>query len=96
MIAALCWGLIHFARALEWLRLHWGDVVLESRLAHWTTRPLGPRSGVVLITWPGRILLAPFRPTHWLAVQMTRLANRGLPPLGEDEGFLARLYPRPP
>ena len=94
LVAALCWSLIYVARALEFVRLWWGTLVLETWFGRFTWRPMQGRPNVHVFTWFGNALLAPFRPTHWLAVEMTSLANRGLPPLGEDEGFLARLYPK--
>ncbi len=93
MIAIFCHVLIRIARALEWVRLEWGTIVLEGRLERWTvTRPEGRH--YFLFTRVGRILMAPVGWMNPVAVWLTRLANRGLPPLPPDTGFLARLYPR--
>jgi hypothetical protein len=85
----LGWTLIYIARGLEWLRLHWNDIAVFGPLGRWTTKPVN--ASVTLITKPGIVLMWP---TSWMypaAVGLVKLGNRLLPPLDDDEGFLARL-----
>jgi hypothetical protein len=97
----LCWGLIAVARALEVTRLAWNTIWFErldpDGLFLWRTcrGHTDGRCGVMLFTLPGRVLLRACSWMHTAAVSLTRLANRGLPPLGPDGGFLARLYASP-
>lgn len=95
MIPFLCWSLIYLARAMEFTRIAWGTAVIETGLRRWTTTPLHEgRASCFLITRLGIVLLAPVTWMHPVAVALTRLANRGLPPLEHGEGFLKRLYQR--
>jgi len=95
MIHALCWAAIYVARALECVRLHWGSLIIETRLSRWTTTPLNGQRGVLLITRLGIVMLAPCAWMRPLAVWLVVQANRGLPPLPSGAGFLRRLYPYP-
>jgi hypothetical protein len=96
VVQALAWGLIYIARALEWTRIHWNTIWLDSAFQDlfWN---YGKSRGVVLFTRLGRAVLSPVVWMYPASVGLTRLANRGLPPLpldeyGEQRGFLTRLY----
>jgi len=92
--SSLCWGLVYLARGLEFVKRCWGSVVLESPLRRWTTRPTTiPK--MFRITPLGQALYAPVAWMYPAAVSLVVFANRYLPPLGPDDGFLKRLYPRP-
>lgn len=95
MIAFACWTLIYLARALEWVRLRWNTALVGDRglFARWAWTPMAGSSGVHLLTRAGVAIMAPCAWMYPVAVWLTRLANRGLPPIPTDRGFLFRLYP---
>jgi hypothetical protein len=95
MLATLCWVLIYIARALEWTKLRYNTFWIDGAASRWTMRKLASSKYNVRIVTPlGRAVLAPCAWMFQAAVALTRLANRGLPPIPPSEGFLVRLYRR--
>lgn len=96
-LAGICWCLVYLARGLERASRCCGSLLYESRLRGWFSRraEFGGPFEVRMLKPLGRAIWAPASWMYPAAVSLVILANKGLPPLPKEAGFLARLYPRP-
>jgi hypothetical protein len=90
VVDAIGWTLIYVARALVFVRIRWNTAWIESRFNRFIETRHASYS--VFDKPLGRVVIATFAWCLPVAVILTRTANRLLPPLRPDEGFLTRLY----
>jgi hypothetical protein len=95
-MAVACWSIIYVARALEWWRIYWNTFWFEHCVMFTRTERTNAGMVVHFVTKPGLALLVCFAWCYPAAVGLTKIANRGLPVLPDDAGFLSRLYPSRP
>lgn len=95
LVRALCWVLVFLARGLEWTRRGWEELWFRAIGERAYARRWVTEEGFRVGLW-SRAFVVAVSPVQWLrrvAVWLVALANRGLPPIPDGRGFLARLYP---